>query len=185
MGRNGLHAEGTAFLMAALAEGGCPQLRALSLRSNDLGPAGLTHLVAALQQGCLARLESLDLAVNAIGAEPAQALLPLLFAPALLPQLKEADLTFNGLDAPRAALQLAALRITSGGGNGGPIVKLERKSAVPIVRRPAAAPAAAPAAPQQLVVQQPQQQPAVHPLQQVVVPMAMEANGHMDMMQQP
>lgn len=150
--------------MAALAEGGCPQLRRLSLRSNDLGPQGLAHLIAGLQQGCLARLESLDLAVNALGDEPAQALLPLLFTQAYLPNLTEADLTFNGLDAPRAALQLAALRITHHGGVAGshgarPValdVKLERKSAVPIVRRPVAPVVVAAAAPQ-AQQQQPQQ----------------------------
>lgn len=132
--------------MAALAEGGCPRLRALSLRSNDLGPQGLAHLLAGVQQGCLGKLERLDLAVNALGDDAVHALLPLLFTPAYLPNLIEADLTFNGLDARRAALQLAAVRITHPRAAPLPAldVKLERKSAVPIVRRAAAPPTVAP-----------------------------------------
>ena len=141
--------------MSALAEGGCPKLRQMSLRSNELGPAGLAHLVAGLQQGCLGRLEILDLAVNGLSDEPASALLPLLFSP-LVPSLKEVDMTFNGLDAHRASLQLAALRSSSSSSSSssspspsssasgaklaspparGPIVQLERRSQVPIIRR--------------------------------------------------
>lgn len=110
------------------------------LRPHSIPPNSLTYI----QSGCLSQLQSLDLAVNSLGEDTTEALLPLLFTRQHLPFMQEADLTFNGLDTQRAALQVAALRITH---RANPNVKLERKSTVPIVRRVQGQQQAAPVAP--------------------------------------
>jgi len=138
--------------MAALAEGWCPRVRQLSLRSNELGPFGFAHVAACVQQGGMKRVEWLDVAVNGLGEEPGAVFLPILMSCELMPVLREVDMTFNGLEVERARGQVKGLQAgREGRKEGGVLVRLERKSTVPIIRRTQSAPAA-------IVVHQPQQQ---------------------------